>query len=64
MLAFCRVIVFTVYLQSTIFLKQWYSIAFDEYAEIQLPGIGLISAKQAEFKRAWKHGLEKQYIIL
>lgn len=51
-LAFCRVIVFTVYLQSTIFLKLGYIIAFNEYAEIQLPGIALISAKQAEFKQA------------
>lgn len=34
------------------FLKQWYSIALNEYAKILLPGIGFSLAKQAEFKRA------------
>lgn len=40
------------------FLKQWYSIALNEYAEILLPGIAFSLAKQAEFKRAWKQAEE------
>lgn len=34
------------------FLKQWYSIALNEYTEIMLPGIAFSLAKQAEFKQA------------
>jgi len=33
------------------FLKQWYSIALNEHAEMPLPGIAFSLAKQ-EFKQA------------
>lgn len=34
------------------FLKQWYSIALNEHAEMLLPGIAFSLAKQVEFKQA------------